>query len=100
MSETSIQRNELCYLDTEPGASSSLWDMSRSPMSELSIQQEPVPGVPSSTSVERRWLPVVRSAFALAIVVVLAALGIANIVLYARWHDVEDGVLWGGRAEG
>ena len=30
----------------------------------------------------------------------LAGLGIANIVTHARWHEVEDGVFWGARAEG
>src|SRR5581483_4497204 len=42
----------------------------------------------------------VRSASAVVIVCVLAALGAANIALYSRWHDVEDGVLWQPRAEG
>src|SRR5215472_2926608 len=41
-----------------------------------------------------------RSLFAIVVVVALAALGIANIALYSRWHEVEDGVLWGARAEG
>jgi signal transduction histidine kinase len=40
-----------------------------------------------------------RLLFGLA-VVALVALGIANIVLHARWSEVEDGVLWGARAEG
>jgi PAS domain S-box-containing protein len=30
----------------------------------------------------------------------LGALGIANIVTSASWHEVEDGVLWGSRIEG
>ena len=34
------------------------------------------------------------------VVVVLLALGVANIAMRARWHEVEDGVLWGARAEG
>ena len=46
------------------------------------------------------WLAWGRSAFAVAIVVVLVALGVANIALYTRWHEVEDGVLWGARPEG
>jgi PAS domain S-box-containing protein len=41
-----------------------------------------------------------RTAFAIAIVGVLLGLGIANIAMYSRWHEVEDGVLWGARAEG
>jgi two-component system NtrC family sensor kinase len=47
---------------------------------------------------ESRGLVWARSASALLIVVLLAALGIANIALRARSHDVEDGVLWGERA--
>ena len=35
-----------------------------------------------------------------AVVAVLVALGVANIAMRARWHEVEDGVLWGARAEG
>jgi PAS domain S-box-containing protein len=33
-------------------------------------------------------------------VLVLVGLGIANIVVRAGWHEVEDGVLWGARPEG
>jgi PAS domain S-box-containing protein len=40
-----------------------------------------------------------RSAFALTVVVVLFALGLANIATWGRWHEVEDGVLWGVRAD-
>jgi PAS domain S-box-containing protein len=36
----------------------------------------------------------------MVIVIVLAMLGIANMALYSQWHEVEDGVLWGARAEG
>ena len=41
-----------------------------------------------------------RSAFAIAVVVVLIALGLTNIGMRARWHEVEDGVLRGARPEG
>ncbi|MBI3493322.1 MAG: PDZ domain-containing protein [Acidobacteria bacterium] len=41
-----------------------------------------------------------RSAFAVVVVLVLVALGVANIALYSRWHEVEDGVHWDARAEG
>jgi two-component system, NtrC family, sensor kinase len=51
-------------------------------------------------SAERPWLAWGRSLFALSVVVVLIALGVANVVLNARWHEVEDGVLWSVRAEG
>ena len=54
----------------------------------------------SVSSVESRWLAWGRSAFAVAVVVVLIGLGIANIELRARWHEVEDGVLWSARTEG
>src|SRR5712691_4756880 len=49
---------------------------------------------------EGRWLVWGRSVFALAVVGVLPGLGIANVAVASRWHDVEDGVLWGPRAEG
>ena len=31
---------------------------------------------------------------------VLVALGVANVAMRARWHEVEDGVLWAARVEG
>ena len=50
---------------------------------------------------EALWRAWGRPAFAVAIVVVLLfGLGIANIVVRARWHEVEDGVLWGARPRG
>ena len=49
---------------------------------------------------EGRWLSWGRSVFAVVVVLVLVALGIANIAMRARWHEVEDGVLWGARPEG
>jgi two-component system NtrC family sensor kinase len=49
---------------------------------------------------EAPWLKWGRYAFAVTVVVVLIALGIANVATYSRWHEVEDGVLWGVRAEG
>jgi PAS domain S-box-containing protein len=50
--------------------------------------------------VEARWLVWGRSVFAVTVVGLLVALGIANVALYSRWHEVEDGVLWSARAEG
>ncbi len=41
-----------------------------------------------------------RTAFAVVVVLVLVTLGVANVGMYTRWHEVEDGVLWGTRAEG
>jgi PAS domain S-box-containing protein len=51
-------------------------------------------------AVEGRWLSWGRSVFAVVVVLVLIALGVANIAMRARWHEVEDGVLWGARPEG
>jgi signal transduction histidine kinase len=34
------------------------------------------------------------------VVIVLVGLGLANIAMRARWHEVEDGVLWASRAQG
>ncbi len=48
----------------------------------------------------RPWWTRGRSLLALAVVVVLLALGIANIAMRARVLEVEDGVLWGARPEG
>jgi two-component system, NtrC family, sensor kinase len=56
--------------------------------------------VTSGQAHENAWIAWGRSAFALAIVTVLLTLGLANMALRARWHEVEDGVLWGSRAEG
>ena len=47
----------------------------------------------SVSSAESRWLAWDRTVFA-ATVVILAALGVMNISLRARLHEVEDGVLW------
>jgi membrane-associated protease RseP (regulator of RpoE activity) len=49
---------------------------------------------------ERRWIELGRTMFAVVIVGVLLVLGLANVVMYSRWHEVEDGVLWGARPEG
>src|ERR1700676_357776 len=49
---------------------------------------------------ESPWLSWGRSAFAVIVVVLLTVLGIANIGLRSRWHEVEDGVFWGARPEG
>ena len=49
---------------------------------------------------ESHWFAWGRALFAGAVVVVLVTLGVANIALYSRWHEVEDGVLWNTRTEG
>ncbi len=59
----------------------------------------PLPS-PERPEHEGRWRSRFRSAFVSAIAVVLVGLGIADIVTRARGHEVEDGVLWGERAEG
>src|SRR5436190_8788500 len=50
--------------------------------------------------VEARWLVWGRSVFAVTVVALLVALGAANVAMYSRWHEVEDGVYWAARAEG
>src|SRR6187551_2380821 len=49
---------------------------------------------------EARWVVWGRTLLASLVVAALASLGVANVVTYSRWHEVEDGVLWGSRAEG
>src|SRR3954464_8483454 len=56
--------------------------------------------LPHAEPDEARWLAWGRSLFAVAVVIVLVILGIANVAMYSRWHEVEDGVLWNARAEG
>jgi two-component system, NtrC family, sensor kinase len=51
-------------------------------------------------SAEAPWRAWGRSVLALVVVIFLAGLGIANIATHAKWHEVEDGVFWGSRAEG
>src|SRR5439155_6160391 len=68
-----------------------------------SFRREPMPEsevTSQEVARESAWVVWGRSAFALMVVTVLLALGVANIALRARWHEVEDGVLWGARAEG
>jgi len=49
---------------------------------------------------ETRWVIWGRFVLSSLVVAVLAGLGVANVVTYSRWHEVEDGVFWGARAEG
>ncbi len=65
-----------------------------------SVEGRPSTGGGRADAVEGRWLSWGRSVFAVVVVLVLVALGIANIAMRARWHEVDDGVLWGARPEG
>ncbi|MEQ1908189.1 MAG: PDZ domain-containing protein, partial [Vicinamibacterales bacterium] len=47
-----------------------------------------------------QWRGWARTLGVVAVVGVLVALGIANVVMRAKWHEVEDGVLWGARSQG
>src|SRR5581483_4653768 len=71
---------ELCYLGTRQ-----------------SVSVSPVIDIERSRPA---WFVWGRSAFAVLVVLLLAGLGVANIAMHGRWHEVEDGVLWGARAEG
>jgi PAS domain S-box-containing protein len=55
---------------------------------------------PNLTQRKSRWGAWVRSTLAVAVTLVLVALGIANIAMRAQWQKVEDGVLWESRPEG
>src|SRR5262245_29705581 len=54
----------------------------------------------SSDRYETRWREWGRHVFAVAIVISLTALAVANIAMRGQWHEVEDGVYWGDRVEG
>src|SRR5262245_41046611 len=90
MDSTPNSGYEVCYLDGRQSVAG--MPPVHIPMSD--------PLIPSAPSTESPWLVWGRSAFALAVVAILLALGVANIVTRARWHEVEDGVLWAARAEG
>jgi two-component system NtrC family sensor kinase len=91
MTPTPESGYELCYLD----ARRSVATRRRAPKQAMSDSP-----LNHAEPLEARWLAWGRSAFAVAVVLVLIVLGLANVVLYSRWHEVEDGVLWGARAEG
>ena len=77
----------LCYPDGRP----SLPALAEWPMPE-STQNPAIR--------ESRFIAWGRSASAVVVIVALTALGIANVTMYSRWHEVEDGVLWAARSEG
>ena len=85
------------------GFVSVLESMQRAALNSHSLDGDDDPLVRPAIGVgsgERRWIEHGRTAFAVVIVGVLLGLGLANVVMYSRWHDVEDGVLWGARPEG
>src|SRR5947208_16217042 len=90
MRTSPVTRNSVCYLGGRPS------------VADRVTQQSPM--IDSSSSnrlpIEARWLVWTRSVLAIIVVAVLVALGIANVTMYSRWHEVEDGVLWSARAEG
>src|SRR5207302_3117331 len=65
-----------------------------------SLTHPPMMTHAGSVNDESAWLSWGRSAFAVAVVILLMVLGAANIEMRARWHEVEDGVLWAAHAEG
>jgi PAS domain S-box-containing protein len=90
MDSTPISGYEVCYLDGRQSVTGGL------PVHDSMSESL----VPPTASTESPWLVWGRSVFALTIVAILLGLGVANIGTRARWHEVEDGVLWAGRAEG
>src|SRR5256885_17091054 len=80
-----IQGKELCCLDSRQTVFAPPW---------------PMPETTQVTADDNTLLTWGRSALAALVVLVLMGLGVANIAMYSRWHDVEDGVYWDTRAEG
>src|SRR5260370_42292459 len=87
MSSQASPGNELCYLDGRQRVFTP-------------AEREMTESTQNLTPTESPWLAWGRSSFAAAVVLVLIALGVANVAMYTRWHDVEDGVLWDDRTEG
>ena len=82
---------DVCYLDGRRSVGEP-FDAQLTPMIDSPLSR--------TETHEARWLVWGRSAFAVAVVALLVVLGVANVTTYSRWHEVEDGVLWSGRAEG
>src|SRR5882762_3871197 len=89
MQPTLRSGNDVCYLDGRPRVGDRVEPQSM-------IESSPAHAEP----VEARWFVWARSLFAVLVVVVLVGLGVANVAMYSQWHEVEDGVYWGARAEG
>jgi two-component system, NtrC family, sensor kinase len=71
-------------------------DLRTNPMSENQIRAAELkrPRVSARRPSAAGWVA------ALAVVLVLLGLGLANIYIRATWHEVEDGVLWVSRPNG
>src|SRR5581483_5586160 len=95
MGSANILGNAVCHLDGHRRPLGTMIDVTPLPRegrsSSRSTRAEPVEGA---------WRVWGRSSFAVVVVLVLIALGVANIQMRARWNEVEDGVLWTERAEG
>ncbi|HUR34759.1 MAG TPA: ATP-binding protein [Vicinamibacterales bacterium] len=74
--------------------------MTQAPSTAHSHEPQRSGGVFRTEAPEPGWRAWARPVFVAAVVAVLISLGIANIVMRARWHEVEDGVLWGARSQG
>src|SRR5436190_6127977 len=86
MSDRASSGNALCYLDGRE--------------SVFNAPDPEMTDAPPNAAAESALVVWGRTAFAAAVVLVLIALGIANVAMYSRWHEVEDGVFWDQRAEG
>ena len=74
--------------------------MAPGPSTSLAPDTQLSAGAVRTDASEPRWRSWGRSVSGLLVVILLGGLGIANIFTHARWHELEDGVLWGNRAEG
>src|SRR5262249_14637079 len=109
MFSAKIPGNELCYLDAVRRVSiyspmdqsdlhaGSLGAPDRS--DAVRLNESGVVGAPGAADA-RRWVAWGHSALAVLVTGVLIGLGVANVATHARWHEVEDGVLWSARPEG
>src|SRR5438093_464427 len=99
-----IPGNRPCYSGQRTGVAEEI-DIGPRFMSESTVNFTSGEGGPSTLSgrpepAEGRWTAWGRSVLAVLVVAVLMVLGVANIATHARWHEVEDGVLWTARTEG
>src|SRR5437879_2711245 len=101
MSTPLDSRNGLCCLDGSTRVADQVvvrpWPMSDPALNVPPSDHHPTPSAGAPEPLETRWITWGRSLLAIAVVSVLIALGIANIATRARWHELEDGVLWAAR---